>query len=122
MCRNPAYHSVDKLLLGLNIENSDGMAASVINQIVRERVKNKATKVAAEKQLADENNIKKYHSCQMGYWQRMGSLQLMTQISFLDSRSIKTSNTPSSEGRHKKEINFQCKCTQSQGNMQKEWT
>ncbi len=44
---------------GLNVENAEGIAASVIDRIVRERVKNKAAKIAAEKQLANGHNIRR---------------------------------------------------------------
>ncbi len=42
-----------------DIENSEGMAASIIDWIMRRRVKNKAAKAAAENQLADGLNIQR---------------------------------------------------------------
>ncbi len=56
---NDTFSHSSQTLSGLNIENADGMAASVLDRIVRERVKNKSAKEAAEKRLADGNNIRK---------------------------------------------------------------
>ena len=47
------------VLLGLNISNAEGVAGSVLDRIVRERVKNEAAKQAAERRLADGKNIQK---------------------------------------------------------------
>ncbi len=46
-CGNPTYYSA-KELSGLNIENAEGMVASVFDWIVRERVKHQAAKALAE--------------------------------------------------------------------------
>ncbi len=52
-------HQSSHKLSGLNIINAEGVAASVLDRIVRERVKNEAAKQAAEKRLTDGNNIRK---------------------------------------------------------------
>ncbi len=44
---------------GLNVENAEGMVASVLDWIVRERDKNQAAKRVTEKQLADGHNIQR---------------------------------------------------------------
>ncbi len=43
----------------MNIIYAERVAESVLDHIVRERVKNKAAKQAAQKRLADGNNIQK---------------------------------------------------------------
>ncbi len=50
--------SFNKILV-LDITNTEGVAGSVLDQIVSERVKNEAAKQAAVRRLADGNNIQK---------------------------------------------------------------
>ncbi len=54
------------MILGLNNENEEGMASSMLNEFARERVKNKSSKEAAEMQLANCNNMKQNKGIKRG--------------------------------------------------------